>query len=116
MAIAPIYIFVVTIAFVFLWVRHFYLIHFKLNRYMLKHHEFEWKKMKEDTSLSRLPWMNLYYTKAVSNFIWRSDEGYGDENIHLQRLRIRRFSWELPLYFVLVIGVTVLFIWSGILK
>jgi len=114
--IAPIYIFVVAIAFVFIWTRHFYLVHFKLNQYMLKNHKFEWNKMKEDTSLYRLPWMNLYYTKAVYNFIWRSVETYGDENIHMQRLKICRFRWELPLYFVLVMVVTILFIWSGILK
>ncbi|MBA3011590.1 MAG: hypothetical protein FP812_15345 [Desulfobacula sp.] len=116
MDIAPFFIIAVGVAFVFLWARHYYLVHFKLNRYMLKHHEFEWKKMKQDTSWGRAPWMNFYYTKKVYNFIWRSTENYGDKNIHLQKLVIRRFLWELPLYFVVVIGVAALFIGSGILK
>lgn len=92
------YLLVVLASFVLLWGRHAYLIHIRLNKYMMRHHRESWEKMKEDTSLYRLPWMNFYYTKAVYDFIWNSEEDYGDASCFAKK--------EYPKVFV---GVTSLF-------
>ena len=75
----------------------------------------EWEKMKEDTGWYRPKWATIYYSKAVHDFIWRSDESFNDEQIKLLKQKIRRFIWELPLYLVSVVIITLLFIWLGVL-
>ena len=114
--VAYTYIATIAIIWVFLWVRHFYLIHL-MNTYMLAYHEAEWNKMKKNlTGWYRMPSLTPYYTKAIYDYIWRSDENYGDQNITLQKGRIRRVVWELPLYFFAVLVLTVFLLWTGVLK
>ncbi len=111
------YIATIAIIWVFLLGRHYYLIHIKFNAYMLEHHEAEWKKMKQDlTGWYRMPSWTLYYTKAVYDFIWRSDENLGDQAIALLKKRIRRFLFELPLFFFIVVFVTLVLIWTSVLR
>jgi len=82
---------------------------------MMRHHRDSWEKMKEDTSLYRLPGMNLYYTKAVYDFIWNSEEDYGDTQVALQGKSIRRLLWELPFYLVVLAAIIDALIRSGVL-
>jgi hypothetical protein len=118
---AYIYLFAVAISFVAIWVRHFYLV-YKLNIFMLEHHESEWKTTKEEHpnwfGIESWPSsvMFTFYSRAAYNFIWRSEESFGDQAILRQRRKIRRFIWELPLYFVMLIAATLFLILTGILK
>jgi hypothetical protein len=116
MHFGALYLWLLPISFVALWLRHVYLVHVKFNRYMREHWGLQWKRMKEDTTLYRLSWMNLYFTKAAYDFIWRSDETYGDENIASQRKVMRRFIWELPLYFLAAVGSTIVLVVLGLLR
>jgi hypothetical protein len=88
---------------------------------MFKHHESEWVIIRKETKdlfgmESLFPPKYVSNTKAVYNFIWRSSECFGDNNILLQRRRIRRFIWELPLFFVVVILATLIFTITSIIK
>ena len=82
---------------------------------MLSYHESEWKKMKTDTGWYRPNWATLYYSKAVYDFIWRSNENFGDESIATQKRIIKRFVWELIFYFIIVVVLTLSCILTGIL-
>jgi hypothetical protein len=109
------YIYLVVIAsiFIFIWIRHYYLIHFKMNSYMSAKYSTQWNEMKRDTGWYRPAWATLYYTKAIYDFIWRSEESYDDDNIISLRKEIKRFIWELPLFFVSVIFLSFCFVWFG---
>jgi len=72
----------------------------------------EWDKMKEDTGWYRPKWATFYYSKAVYDFIWRSEESFNDDQIKFLKQKIRRFIWELPLYLILVVIISLFFIWS----
>ena len=111
-----IYIWFVGIAFIIIWARHVYLVHYKLNKYMTQNHGNIWETMKHDTGWYRPNWATLYYSKAVYDFIWKSSETYGDDYLTVLKKEIKRFIWELPLYFVAVILITYLLILMGILK
>jgi hypothetical protein len=118
---AYIYLFALAISFVVIWVRHFYLV-YKLNIFMLEHHGSEWKTIKEEHPnwFGIEPWpssvMFTFYSRAAYKFIWRSEESFGDQAILRLRRKIRRFIWELPLYFVVLIASTLFLILTGILK
>ncbi len=121
MIIAHIYAIVVATSFVMLWVRHFYLV-YKFYIYILKHHYSEWQiiKLENPNWLGIEPWPSsvrfTFYSRAVYNFVWRSQETFEDQSIFFLRRRIRRFILELPLYFVVVIATTLFLILTGILR
>lgn len=109
------HIFLVLIAslYVFIWFRHYYLIHCKMNKYMLEKYPSQWNDMKHDKGWYRPTWATLYYTKAVYDFIWRSEEYFADENVFLLKKKIKRFIWELPLFFVGAIFLSFFLVWLG---
>ncbi len=83
---------------------------------MLKSHNLFWEKMKNDTGWYRPTWATLYYSKAVYDFIWRSDEDLNDPLVRHLRRKIRRFIWELSIFFVGVLLTTILLINIGLFK
>lgn len=119
--IVQIYMIAVAICYVLLWIRHFRFV-YKLYIYVLEHHMSEWKIIKREYPnwLGLEAWpssaMFTFYSRAVYNFVWRSEETFGDPYILSLRRRIRRFVWELPLYFVVVTVTALLLVWSGILR
>jgi hypothetical protein len=121
MVVAYLFVFLVAASWVFLWVRHFYLV-YKLNVFLMKYHQEDWESFKRQNPnwLEMEPWPSSLiftcYSRAPYNFIWRSRESYGDQSIVVQRQRIRRFVWELPLWFVAVVAVIVLLILTGVLR
>lgn len=115
MILVHVYVGIVLMSFMFIWARHFYLIHIKLNRYMLLRHPSEWKAMKENLGWYRPQWATLYYSKAVYDFIWRSGEDFGDENVSRLKRMIKAFIRELPIYFLSVTFITLLLIWFRVL-
>ena len=114
--LAQIYILTIFITFVIIWLKHFYLVHFRLNSYMKMHFNDEWSKMKEDPGWYRPSWATLYYGKGVYEFIWGKDRPFNDENIEFIVRKIKRIIWELPAFIVIVMGMTILLISLGILK
>ena len=110
-----IYLILVGFWFVYIWINHYYLIHFKMNNYMLKKYPTYWNKMKSDTSWYRPTWATLYYTKAIYDFIWRSEEYFADNNIFFLKRKIKRIIWELPLFFIVVIFCSICLVWFGLL-
>jgi hypothetical protein len=83
---------------------------------MKLHFNDEWSKMKENTGWYRPNWATLYYGKAVYEFIWGKDRLFNDENIDSILRKIKRIIWELPAFFIVVVGMTILLISLGILK
>ncbi len=69
--------------------------------------------MKEDTGWYAPTWANLYFTKAVYDFIWKAHETFGDEEVTRLRHRIRSIIWELLLFLISVPVVTFLLILAG---
>lgn len=116
MIMAGLYIGSVLTVFVLIWIRHYHLIVFRFGRYMSDRHPAVWKAMIEDAGWYRPQWATLYYSKAVYDFIWRSEEDFGEKDIAELKKKIRAIIWELPLYFVAVAVITSLLIWSGILQ
>ena len=113
---SQIYMSFITASFIALCLRHYYLIHIKLDRYMHSNHRIKWEKMKKDTGWYRPSWATLYYSKAVYDFIWHSDESFGDQTVVFQKRVIRRVILELASFFVIVIVLTLSLILSGILR
>jgi hypothetical protein len=72
--------------------------------------------MKEDTAWYRPSWATLYYGKAVYEFIWGEKTILNDENIDSIKRKIKRIIWELPIFFVAVVTITIVFISLGLLK
>lgn len=105
-----VYILVVAAMFLTIWMKHYWLIRFVLNKHMSNCHKLVWQKMKDDTGWYRPNWATLYFSKAVYDFIWRSEESFGDANIPVLRRRIKRIIWELPLFFGAIPLLTVLLI------
>lgn len=118
--IGAFYIVVVVMIFILLWARHFYFVRIKLSNYMKENYSHNWHKMLNDTSWYSPSWANLYYTKSVYDFIWRKDESFNEysDDIFLRDIKksIRRFAWELPLFFLFVFLLTLFLIISGLLK
>jgi hypothetical protein len=107
--------------FVLIWVKYFYRI-YEFNKYMLACHNLEWMTIKTQTnewlwmeSLFSSPKLNIN-AKATYDFIWRSNESFGDEGICLRRNNIRRVIFELPLFFAGLMFITVIFTVLGILR
>ena len=100
---------VVALSFISIWARHYWLIR-SLGKYMDAFHKSKWREMMEDTGWFRPTWTTLYYSKAVYDFIWRSADTLGDDNICVFKKRIKRFIWELPLFFFIVTIVSALLI------
>ena len=121
MVAAYLFLFLVPASFVFLWVRHFYLV-YKLNVFMMKYHRENWENFKNQNPnwLEMEPWPSLlmftFYSRGPYKFIWHSQESYGDHSIVIQRRRIKRFIWELPLWFIAVVAATILLMLTGILR
>lgn len=111
--IAQIYILIVVLFFIFIWLKHFYLVHFKLNSYMNLNFKNEWDKMKENTGWYRPSWATLYFSKAIHEFIWKTDTNFNDKNISLIKHKIKKIIWELPVFFISVVIVTVFVISLG---
>jgi len=105
-----IYVFVVFSVFVFIWFKHSWLIHVSLNNHMKTYHNNTWQKMKDDTGWYRPTWATLYFSKAVYDFIWRSEESFGDTSIPVLRKRIKKVIWELPLFFIATTLLTIMLI------
>jgi len=108
--IANSYIMLIAISYIFLWGRHYWLVHKILNNYMELNYRNEWNKSKEDTGWSRPNWATLYYSKAVYDFVWRSDEIFNDDQINILKQKIKRFIWEFPIFFVAAVIVAVFII------
>jgi len=87
-----------------------------MNNYMSEKYPNQWNIMKRDTGWYRPTWATLYYTKAIYDFIWRSDEYFADKEILSLKRQIKRFVWELPLFFVVVISLSFLLVWIGWLR
>lgn len=104
-----IYIVVVMLSFISIWARHYWLIR-SLGAYMVEFHKSNWQKMMENTSWLRPTWATLYYSKAVYDFIWKSADTLGDDNIDIFRKKIKRIMWELSLFFFIVTIVSALLI------
>lgn len=87
---------------------------------MFAHHKAEWINInKQEDWLGMESLFASKFTpnsKAIYKFVWCSNEYFGDNNISIQRLRIRRIIWELPLFFVIIISMTLLLIITGILR
>ena len=101
--------------FVFLWIRHFYLVHIKLNKYMNKYHFSKWSVMKNDTGWYRPVWASFYFSKGIYGFVWKSEEDFNDVNIVKLRKSIKLFVWELVLFFGGTVLTSILLIWLDIL-
>ncbi len=84
-----------------------------MNKYMLEKYPAQWSDMKSDTGWYRPTWATLYYTNAVYDFIWRSEEYFADENVLSLKRKIKRFIWELPLFFIGAIFLAFCFVWFG---
>jgi len=118
---AYIFLIIVPISFILLWIRHFHLV-YKLNIFLMRHHRASWDAFKgrNPNWFGMEPWPSAlvftFYSRAAYNFIWRSEESYGDQSIILQKRRIRRFVWELPMYFVAVMAAAALLISVGVLR
>ncbi len=92
----------IAMSFIYLWGRHYWLVHTVLNNYMELKHKTKWDKMKEDTGWLRPKWATLYFSQAVFEYIWKSDNNFSDQELNLLKKKIKRFIWELPIYFVAV--------------
>ncbi len=95
--------FAIVILACFVCIRHHYLVHYKFKKYMSANHNEKWHLMMQERGWLPAPtWSNTYFTKAIYDFIWRSEENYGDPNIDFLRKQIRRFILELPLFVLFV--------------
>jgi hypothetical protein len=70
---------------------------------MMSHFKNFWEELKEDSRWYRPSWANLYHSKAVHDFIWRSDEDFGDANIRILKQKIKRIIWEFVAYILIII-------------
>lgn len=113
---AKLYILVVIFFLSFIFIRHAYLLRFKLMEILKNKHAVEWKKMMDDTGWLTPNWSSLYRTKAFHDFVWYSNEDYGDHDLMILRKKLKRVVLELILAFVIVIAVTILLINFRILR
>jgi len=114
--IAQLYILLIVLIFIYIWAKHFYLVHVILNNYMKTKYGNEWDNMKNDTSWYRPPWATLYFSKSIYDFIWKSDFDFKDKNLMILKKRIKRIGLELPIFFIFVFFSTILFIHLGWLQ
>lgn len=105
-----VYFFCVVVLFVFIGVKHIYVFQRQFDPYMCRHHTGRWEAMK-----SGFVW-KLYHTKAIYDFVWKSDEAFNDDNIVEYRNKLRRIAWEIPLFFVLIPAITFPLLFFGFLK
>jgi len=113
---AQLYILFVIFFLLFIVFRHVYLLRFKLMKILKNKHMLEWNKMMGDTGWLAPNWSSLYRTKAFYNFVWYSNEDYGDHDLSVLRKKLKRINVELIIAFVIVIAVTILLINFKILR
>lgn len=104
MVLPEIYIILMIAGWVFLWARHIYLVRYKMNRYMMDHYKDDWKAMKDHPQWYERRMAGIYYSKAVKDFIWKSDIDYGDKNVRILKHKIKRIMLEFSIYVVVLIG------------
>jgi hypothetical protein len=77
----------------------------------------KWEILKEPTGFLAAPsWRAIEHSDNVSNFIWESNEEYGDPYIGMLRSKIKRFKWEMILFFILVPIITFGLVIIGVIK
>ncbi len=113
---AQLYILVAVIILLFPIVRHAYLLRFKFMKILKQNHTTEWEKMMKDTRWLTPNWSSLYRTKSFHDFVWYSNEDYGDHDLKKLRNRLKKIVLEITLAFVMVVVVTVLLINFKILR
>ena len=104
------YFFIVVALFVFIGAKHVYVFQRQFEPHMVRHHADRWEAMK-----SGFVW-KFYHTKAIYDFVWKSDEAFNDEDIVAYRKKLRRIALEIPLFFVLVPAITFPLLCFGVLR
>jgi len=113
---AQYYIFFVISLFIFIMLRHVYLLRIKLTRILKKNHMVEWDKIEDDTGWLTPTWSSIYRTKAFYDFVWHSNDDLNDNEIKVVRKKLKRIVYELIIAFITIMFVTVLLINLGILR
>jgi hypothetical protein len=100
-SMTPIIIFVLAAGWIFVLIRHGFLVRFPFRKHMSKNHPVEWESLKNDSNWTAT-WIHPYYSQAVYNFIWRSQDNFNDPIVEKYKKQIRWSGWHIPLYFIFV--------------
>ena len=95
-------VFAIATGWIFVLIRHCYLIRFPFQKYMSKKHPDKWEPMKNNSNWTAT-WIHPYFSQAVYNFIWKSKDNFNDPIVKAFKKRIRWSGWHIPLYFLFVL-------------
>ncbi len=94
-------VFALVAGWIFVLIRHYYLIRFPFQKYMSIKYPTKWDPMKNDSNLTAT-WVHPYFSQSVYNFIWKSKVNFNDPIVETFKKRIRWSGWYIPLYFLFV--------------
>lgn len=69
--------------------------------------------MKRNSGWYRPSWANLYYSKAVYEFLWKTDECFHDATICILKRKIRNVMRELLIFFTAFVFTLSVLIWRS---
>jgi hypothetical protein len=106
------YAFVIWGCFLYIWIKHCRLVR-KLNTFIESRYSTQWEIIKEKwpdfTWQLGMKLRGPYPSRAIYNFIWRSKEDFGDEEVRFLKGKVRQIRWKLSLFFFVVILSFILF-------